>query len=454
MENKSLQKNIGLAAALSTVVGMVIGGGVFFKPQAVFTLTGGAPGLGMIAWIVAGIITITAGLTAAEISAAIPKTGGMMVYIEEIYGKKLGFLTGWMQSILFFPATIAAISVMFGQQSAILLGFDSSNMAFVVPVAIGIILLISVLNSLGSKTSGLIQTVSTVCKLIPLVLIIVFGLLKGDSSSPLFTPLVGQGVSAGSIFGQLLIAILFAYDGWINVGALAGEMKNPGKDLPKAIIGGLSLVMAVYVVINVAYLFVLPANQLAQFASPASAVAEVLFGKMGGQIITIGILISVFGCVNGYLLTGPRVLYTLAQQKTIPGYKFIGALNKNDVPANATIIMAAISALYALSGQFNLLSDLSMFAIWSFYVLTFIGVFRLRKTQPNLARPYKVPLYPFIPLVAIAGGLFVVLNQLFFAGMTNTLISLGGVIITLIGLPIYNHMSKKIDTNDSLDKIA
>ena len=450
MENKSLQKNIGLAAALSTVVGMVIGGGVFFKPQAVFTLTGGAPGLGMIAWIAAGIITITAGLTAAEISAAIPKTGGMMVYIEEIYGKKLGFLTGWMQSILFFPATIAAISVMFGQQSAMLLG----NNAVIMPLTIGVILLIAVLNCLGSKTSGLIQTISTVCKLIPLVLIIVFGLLKGDSSSPLFTPLVGQGVSAGSIFGQLLIAILFAYDGWINVGALAGEMKNPGKDLPKAIIGGLSLVMAVYVVINIAYLFVLPADQLANFASPASAVAEVLFGKVGGQIISIGILISVFGCINGYLLTGPRILYTLGQQKTVPGYKFIGALNKNDVPANATIIMAAISALYALSGQFNLLSDLSMFAVWSFYVLTFIGVFRLRKTQPDLVRPYKVPLYPFIPLVAIAGGLFVVLNQLFFAGMTNTLISLGGVVITLIGLPIYSHMSKKIDSNENLDKIA
>ena len=450
MENKSLQKNIGLAAALSTVVGMVIGGGVFFKPQAVFTLTGGAPGLGMIAWIAAGIITITAGLTAAEISAAIPKTGGMMVYIEEIYGKKLGFLTGWMQSILFFPATIAAISVMFGQQSAMLLG----NNAVIMPLTIGVILLIAILNCLGSKTSGLIQTISTVCKLIPLVLIIVFGLLKGDSSSPLFTPLVGQGVSAGSIFGQLLIAILFAYDGWINVGALAGEMKNPGKDLPKAIIGGLSLVMAVYVVINVAYLFVLPADQLANFASPASAVAEVLFGKVGGQIISIGILISVFGCINGYLLTGPRILYTLGQQKTVPGYKFIGALNKNDVPANATIIMAAISALYALSGQFNLLSDLSMFAVWSFYVLTFIGVFRLRKTQPDLVRPYKVPLYPFIPLVAIAGGLFVVLNQLFFAGMTNTLISLGGVVITLIGLPIYSHMSKKIDSNENLDKIA
>ncbi|WP_298127479.1 APC family permease [uncultured Clostridium sp.] len=449
MEKKQLQKNLGAAAALSTVVGMVIGGGVFFKPQAVYEITGGAPGLGMLAWVLAGIMTITAGLTAAEVSAAIPKTGGMMVYIEEIYGKKLGFLTGWMQSVLFFPATIAAISVMFGQQAAILLG----NESLVIPMTVGVILLIGILNTFGSKTSGAIQTVSTVCKLIPLVLIIVFGFIKGGGDNPIVQPLVAEGISPTGVIGQLLVAILFAYDGWINVGTLAGEMKDPGKDLPKAIVGGLSLVMAVYVVINLAYLWVLPANELAQYASPASAVATELFGPIGGKIITVGILISVFGCINGYLLTGPRIIYTLGQQKSIP--VSFGKLNKNDVPANATLLMAVLSALYALSGQFNLLSDLSMFAVWSFYVLTFIGVMKLRKTHPNLNRPYKVPLYPIVPLIAIFSGLFVVLNQLFFAGAKSTMMSLGGVIVTLIGLPVYSYMTKKYANSDNdIDKAA
>jgi APA family basic amino acid/polyamine antiporter len=430
---------------------MVIGGGVFFKPQAVFTLTGGAPGLGMIAWIAAGIITITAGLTAAEISAAIPKTGGMMVYIEEIYGKKLGMLTGWMQSVLFFPATIAALSVMFGTQTVNLLGL---NAGLAIPIAIATIVFISALNTLGSKTSGIIQTLSTIGKLVPLAIIIIFGFIKGDGGNAIVTPLVADNVSPMAVIGQVLIAILFAYDGWINVGAIAGEMKDPGKDLPKAIVGGLSITMAVYLIINVAYLWVLPADQLAAVANPAAAVATQIFGDMGGKIVTAGILVSVFGCVNGYVLTSSRVLFTLGQQKSIIGYKAIGKLNKNNVPAVAMVIIGALAVLYAMSGQFNLLTDLSMFAVWSFYVLTFIGVFRLRKTQPDLVRPYKVPLYPFIPLVAIAGGLFVVLNQLFFAGMTNTLISLGGVVITLIGLPIYSHMSKKIDSNENLDKIA
>ena len=449
MEKKQLQKNLGAAAALSTVVGMVIGGGVFFKPQAVYEITGGGPGLGMIAWVLAGIMTITAGLTAAEVSAAIPKTGGMMVYIEEIYGKKLGFLTGWMQSVLFFPATIAAISVMFGQQAAILLG----NESLVIPMTVGVILLIGVLNTFGSKTSGAIQTVSTVCKLIPLVLIIVFGFIKGGGNNPIVQPLVAEGISPTGVIGQLLVAILFAYDGWINVGAIAGEMKNPGKDLPKAIVGGLSLVMGVYVVINLAYLWVLPASELAKYDSPASAVAEVLFGSIGGKIINVGILVSVFGCINGYLLTGPRITYTLGKQKTIP--VIFGKLNKNDVPANATLLMAVLSALYALSGQFNLLSDLAMFAVWSFYVLTFIGVMKLRKTHPNLNRPYKVPLYPIIPLIAIFSGLFVVLNQLLFAGAKSTMMSLGGVVITLIGLPVYSYMTKKYaNTNNDIDTAA
>ena len=437
MENKQLQKNLGIAAALSTVVGMVIGGGVFFKPQAVYTLTGGAPGLGILAWIIAGIMTITAGLTAAEVSAAIPKTGGMMVYIEEIYGKKLGFLTGWMQTVLFFPATAAAIAVMFGQQAALLL----NNSSLVMPMSIGVILLIGILNTFGSKTSGAIQTVSTVCKLIPLVLIIVFGFIKGSGDNPIMNPLVAEGIRPMGVIGQLLVAILFAYDGWINVGALAGEMKNPGKDLPKAIIGGLSIVMAINVVINLAYLWVLPASELAQYASPASIVAEKIFGPVGGKLINVGILVSVFGCLNGYLLTGPRIPYTLANQKLLPAT--FGKLNKNGVPANATLFMVVLSVIYALSGQFNLLSDLSMFAIWAFYTLTFIGVIKLRKTQPDLKRPYKVPFYPVIPIISICSGLFVVIDQLFLAGMKSSMISLGGVIVTLIGLPVYAVMTKK-----------
>lgn len=429
---KGLQKNLGFTAAFSTVVGLVIGSGVFFKPQAIYTATNGAPGLGILAWIIGGIITIAGGLTAAEVSAAIPKTGGMMIYLEEIYGKRTGFLTGWMQTVLFFPGTIAACAVIFAQQAAELLGYSAEHKSIVLAIAIGIILLIAFFNILGSSFGGIIQTLATCGKLIPLILIIIFGFLRG-TPTPVFTPMTGPGVNFTTVLGQVLIATLFAYDGWINVGAIAGEMKNPGKDLPKAIVGGLSLVMAIYLIINVAYLWIAPASELASVTSPASLVATKIFGDIGGKIISVGILISVFGTANGYVLTGSRIPYALAKQNLLPGSDQLAKVNKGSSPYNSIWLIVLLACLYALTGQFNLLTDLTIFMVWVFYILTFIGVMRLRKQQPELNRPYKVPLYPIIPIIAIIGGLFVVINELF----TETWISLGGIIITLIGLPVY-----------------
>lgn len=436
--SKELQKNIGFLAALSTVVGVVIGSGVFFKPQAIYTATNGAPGLGLIAWVLGGLITIAGGLTATEVSAAIPRTGGMMIYIEEVYGKSLGFLTGWMQTVLFFPGTIAACAVIFAQQSSELLGSTSDNMILVLPIAVGIIILTALLNTIGSSFGGYIQTIATVGKLVPLVLIIIFGFIRGNSTS-VFNPMVGSGVNTITTLGQVLVSTLFAYDGWINVGAIAGEMKNPGRDLPRAIVGGLSLVMAVYLAINIAYLWVAPASDLAMVTSPASLVATKIFGAIGGKVISIGILISVFGTLNGYLLTGPRVAYALSKDGLLPGSKMLIKVNKGSSPYNAIYLISILASIYALTGQFNLLSDLTVFAIWVFYVLTFIGVIILRKSKPNLNRPYRVPLYPIIPLVAILGGGFVVINQL----LTSPIIALGGIIITTIGFPIYKYRSKK-----------
>lgn len=436
--DKGLEKRLGFMAAFSTVVGLVIGSGVFFKPQAIYSVTNGAPGLGIMAWIIGGLITIAGGLTATEVSAAIPKTGGMMIYIEEIYGRKYGYLTGWMQMVLFFPGTIAACAVIFAQQAAELLGFSSDNRILVLVIAICMILVIAVFNVLGSSFGGYIQTIATIGKLVPLALIIIFGFIKGNSTS-IFTPMVGDGVNVTSALGQVLIAVLFAYDGWINVGAIAGEMKNPSKDLPKAIVGGLSLVMAVYLVINVAYLWMVPASDLANVTLPASLVATKIFGKIGGKIISAGILISVFGTANGYVLTGSRVPYALSKERLLPGSNALSKVNKGSSPYNSIWLIAGLACLYALTGQFNLLSDLTIFVVWVFYVLTFIGVMILRKKAPDLERPYKVPLYPVIPIIAIVGGLFVVINQLF----TSPWISIGGIVITLIGLPVYSLVSKK-----------
>lgn len=435
---QQLKKNLGLSTTMATVVGCVIGSGVFLKPQAIYTATGGAPGLGMLAWIITGLICIAAAMTFAEVAIMIPKTGGMVVYLEEAFGKRVGFLAGWMQTVLFYPAMIAALSVAFGQQAALFFGD-----AMIVPIAIICVFIILVLNVLGSAVGGGAQVLFTICKLVPLVMLMVFGFVRGSGENPVFTPMLADGLSFGTVLGQLLIAVLFAFEGWTTVGAIAGEMKNPGKDLPLAIVGGVTIIMAIYLVMNLAYLWVMPADQMMDIAVPASAVAIAIFGDVGGKIISVGIMISVLGSANGFLLSGSRVTYHLATENLLPGSRWLSKLNSAQVPHFALLVLAFLGAIYAISGQFNMLTNLAVFSSWIFYTLTFMAVMRLRKTQPDFPRTYRCPLYPVIPLIAIISGIYVVANQLFLSGMTTTLISFGSVILTLIGLPVYAIKSKE-----------
>ena len=439
MEQKNeLKRNLGLSTAMATVVGAVIGSGVFFKPQAIYTATGGAPGLGLLSWLFTGIICIAAGMTFAEIATMIPKTGGMIVYLEEAFNKKIGFLAGWMQSVLFYPGMIAALAVVFAEQATVFIG-DGYQM----PVVLFVILTVLILNGLGSAVGGGAQIIFTICKLIPLILLMVFGFIRGSGLNPIMTPMLGEGLSPISVMGQLLLAVLFAFEGWTNVGAIAGEMKNPGKDLPIAIVGGVSAIMGIYFVINLAYLWVLPASELMTLSTPASAVAIHIFGEVGGKIISAGIMVSVIGAANGFLLSGSRVPYILAQEGLFPASKWLSKLNKAQVPINSMYFICVLATLYAISGEFNRLTDLSVFSSWVFYTLTFIAVIRLRKTQPDRERIYKVPLYPFIPIVAIVSGSFVVINQLFLSGPASRMLAIGSICLTLIGIPIYNYTSKK-----------
>ncbi|KGL46283.1 amino acid permease [Listeria sp. SHR_NRA_18] len=436
MENQKLKKEIGFFTALTIVMGTVIGSGVFFKPEAVYSATGTAS-LGLLAWILGGVITICGGLTAAELSAAIPQTGGMMMYLQKTYGKLTAYLLGWAQTVIYFPANIAALSIIFATQVANLFGTGDG---IIVPVAIAAAAFIMLMNFIGAKVAGSFQAVTTICKLVPLILIIIFGLFhQGDVAFRLF-PISVEDHPFLTSLGSGLVATMFAYDGWIHVGNIAGEMKNPKKDLPKAIVFGLTGVMLVYLLINIAYLFVMPAAALAATATPASDVANIIFGSIGGKLITVGILISVFGTINGYTMTGIRIPYAMALDNQLPfsnWFKKLGA--KSSVPYNGGIVILLISIIMIFSGGFNQLTDMLIFVIWIFYTLTFIAVFVLRKREPELVRPYKVPLYPVIPIIAILGGAFIVLNTLFTQPMNAGI----GLVLTAIGLPIYLYKKKK-----------
>ena len=439
MENKTnMKKELGVSAAMSIVVGCVIGAGVFFKPYAIYGATGGAPGMGMLAWIFGGIASLLGALTFAEVAVMIPKTGGMVAYLGDTFGEKVGFLAGWMQTIIFYPAFLAGYGVTVGEELGVYIGAQ-----FELPIAIALIILLVAANSLGSKTASRIQVVSTVCKLIPLFLLMIFGFILGSGDNPIFTPMVGEGKSTGAVLGSTLLAVLFAFEGWTNVGAIAGEMKNPGKDMPRAIVGGVSIIMAVYFVINMAYLWVIPADELMNISSPASAVAMKIFGPVGGTLIKVGIIISVIGAANGFLMSGSRVAFHLADTGTLPASKTLAKLNANLVPSNSIILIGFLAALYSLIGQFNLLTDLAVFSCWIFYTLTFYCVIVLRKKMPDAERKYKVPMYPVIPILAIASGLYVIVSQLFLSGSKATIMSLCSIGITLIGLPVYLAVKKK-----------
>ena len=437
-QTKEMKKNMGVLSATSIVVGCVIGAGVFFKPYAIYQATGGAPGLGLLSWILGGVMSILGALTFAEIAVMIPRTGGMVTYLGEVYDRRIGFLAGWMQVVIFYPAYVAGYGVKVGTELSAMTGVNLS-----LPVGVLVIAGIVLLNLLGSGSAGKFQIVSTVCKLIPLILITIAGFIIGGSKAPLLTPVIGEGASAGSALGTTLLAVLFAFDGWTNVGTIAGEMKKPAKDLPKAIVGGVGIIMAVYLLINLAYLKVIPASELMHLESPAAAVATKLFGNAGGTIIALGIIVSVIGAGNGFLLSGSRVAYYLAAEKMLPFSDRMAKLNKNLVPANSIILVGTLAALYSLIGQFDLLTDIGTFSCWIFYTLTFMCVIRMRRTQPQLERKYKVPAYPFVPILAIASGLYVVFSQLFMSGNRGRLMALASVGITLVGLPVYLLVQKR-----------
>lgn len=434
-ENDGLKKEVGTFTALATVMGTVIGGGVFFKVASVVSATQSA-GITLIAWVLGGLLTICAGLTSAELAAALPLTGGAVKYLDYTYGKLPAYLFGWAQSLIYFPANIAALSIVFGTQIVALLHLRDSVQ---LPVAILAGLSITLINFLGTKAAGRLQSMALIFKLIPIAIIVLVGLFAPSSTNLDLLPTASAHTSLFSAFSSGLLATMFAYDGWLGVGAIAGEMKHPEKDLPRAIGWGLAFITIIYTLINLVFLKTLPISHLAGNLNAASESAIKLFGVMGGKLVTIGILISVYGAINGYTMTGMRVPLSMAEEQTLPFSGFIRKVSKHTAaPFGAGILQFAIALLMMFLGNFDLLTDMIVFVMWIFSLLIFIAVFILRKREPDLKRPYRVPGYPVIPIIAIVGGLFILITTI----VTQFELAMIGMIVTLLGVPVY-YLTKK-----------
>jgi len=429
---KTLRREIGFLEAITVVIGMVIGSGIFFKPSIVFK-NAGSPTIGILAWVAGGIITMASGLTIAEIAAAIPKTGGIFVYLKELYGEKWAFLFGWVQTVIYVPGSVAALAIVLATQAT---NFVPMSPLMQKLFAILMLLIITIANVLSTKLASKIQFVATIAKLIPLFIIIALGLINGTAHS--FSVPLGS-TAAGAGFGAAMLGTLWAYDGWVSVSNMGGELKNPKKDIPRSIIIGLSIIIVVYVLFNLAIINVIPITAVVNSNKVASDVASVLFGKSGSLFISAGIFISIFGALNGYLMTGVRIPFAMAQDKLLPYDKFLGKVNqKYQTPLNSYIFVVALTCIYIFSGSFNTLTDLVVFVLWIFFTMAVAGIFILRTKHKDLVRPYKVPFYPVVPLIGIIGGIYILFSTI----ITDTPKALIGIVITLIGLPVYWYIKK------------
>ncbi|HFC9324138.1 TPA: APC family permease [Enterococcus faecium] len=330
------------------------------------------------------------------------------------------------------------MSIIFGTQFVNLFGLSQS---MIVPVAVTAAVSILLINFLGSKAGGAFQSITLVCKLIPLFVIVIFGLFRQEGVDfQLFPIQAGENLSFFSALGAGLLATMFAYDGWIHVGNISGELKKPAKDLPKAISLGIIGIMIVYLLVNAVFLRTASIDGVAGNSNAASDVAKMIFGGFGGRLVTVGILISVYGTINGYTLTGMRLPYVMAKENNLPFNKLFAKLHdKTKVPVAAGILELVIAIGMMMIGGFDTLTDMLIFVIWIFYTMVFVGVILLRKKEPDLFRPYKVPMYPFIPLVAIIGGTFIVSSTL----ITQTFLASMGIVLTLAGIPIYLYLKRR-----------
>lgn len=432
-----MKRQISFGQALATVVGTVIGGGVFFKIGSISHETG-TPSLTLFVWILAGIVSIASGLTVSEIAAALPVTGGSIKYIEYTYGKVWGFLFGWAQMLVYFPANIAALSVIFGQQFAVLFNLPAK---YATLVALLLAIFLMGLNFISTKFSTRMQSVMTILKAIPIALIVLFGLFNSNRVTITLLPLSsGHNVSFWTGLSGGLLAALFAYDGWINVTNLAGEIEKPEKNLSRAIIIGLSAITLIYVLVNYAFLTAIPFKEIIGNQNTAYLASLKLFGSLGGKLVTIGILISVYGAINGFMLTGMRIPYTLARNKMLPFSDKISRTNVNTgVPTLSALIILFVSLIMILLGTFDLLTNMLVFVMWTFTTLISIAVVILRYREPKLERPYVVPWYPIVPIISIGGGLFIVISTV----INEFWLSITGIGLTLLGLPIYYYMKKQ-----------
>lgn len=450
----TLRRALGLWASIAIVIGTAIGSGIFIVP-AKMVRSVGSPSLVFGVWIFGGLLTMFGALTYAELSAALPDAGGEYVYLNAAYGPFWGFIYGWTQTWVAKSASIATLATGFFNYVAFF--FPKLMLPFyAVPLPIGpegkaleiqygqllgiaLILFLASINYLGVRVGGQVQIAVTAVKLGLIGALIIAGLTWGQGTFAHFSDTIPANPGGVSGFFAALVAALWAYDGWNNAGMLGSEIENPQRNLPRALLVGTSLMIAIYLLTNLAYFYVLSGAEVGATPRVAAEAMQRVLGKSGASVVSIAAMISIFAALNGSILSGSRVPYAMARD----GYFFrrMSPINPHfRTPGACIVLLGVVSSIILLSGRYDELATLVIFPSWILYGMTAASVIVLRVKRPEMNRPFRVPGYPVVPiffvLVAIALLYSTLLNSPRESGI--------GLVLIIAGLPFYFFWKRRL----------
>ncbi len=432
-EKESLKRQIGLWSAIAVVIGSTIGSGIFRSPAGIADrLPGPLPMLS--SWVAGGIFALCGALTIAEVASALPRTGGIYVFLKEGWGNLVAFVFGWSQLVMIRAASLGAIAITCAEYFFRVMGWDLSQVMPVRYAAAAAILLTATFNIVGVQVGAAFTNLTVLAKYGGLLFIIAIAFALGlPETGGNYFPLVPDGSFTIPAFGLALVSTLWAFDGWADLSYNGGEVKDPQRNLPRALIGGTLLVVAVYLLANLAYLAVLPIEEMRVSRLVAADVAERVMGSAGVVFVSVTVMVSTFGTLNTVLFTSPRVFFAMAEDGLF--FKPVAAVHpKLGTPWVAISLAAALGAIFVLTRTFEQLADAFVTAFLPFYFLAVASIFKLRG-RPDYQPAFRCPGYPFVPAAFMLAVLYLLGNA--FIQESSRLQTLGVFAVGLLGVPVY-----------------
>jgi APA family basic amino acid/polyamine antiporter len=431
-----LKRQIGLWSAIAIVIGTTIGSGIFRSPAGIADRLPGPLPLAAI-WVAGGLFALCGALSLSEVASAFPRTGGVFVFIKEGFGRLPAFLFGWAEITIIRAAAVGAIAITFSEYLLRVIGIDPSlapNDAYARYVAAAAIIAMGTVNILGVRWGTLVLNITTLAKYGGLLFIIIIALAIGlPRTGGHFTPAAPPGSFAFGAFGLALVSVLWAYDGWADLSFTAGEVKDPERNLPKALIGGTLAVIGIYLLANLAYMAVLPVEEIRRSRLVAADVAQRLIGQAGVVFVGVTVMLSTFGTLTGSLLTSPRIFYAMAEDGLF--FRTVGRVHPRfHTPHIAIAINIVVAVVFVLVRTFEQLADAFVTAIVPFYALGVASIFMLRR-RPDYAPAFRVPGYPFVPTLFVLSTLYLLGNALLDASSRVATAAVLGIV--LLGIPVF-----------------